>query len=184
MAPTNQTAVAREAKPFKLLRLPKNQRIQKRPLLHPATISPRSSSNEPKIVFVSPSSPFISTVKRVRKYLENAEVRACPSNLSSNDRELMQNIEKGIGRVRGGRRSGNAKGQGEVIIKGTGRAIEKVMALAAWWQNQDGVQVRIRTGGVGAVDDVVAADEGADDAEVGGSRVRRVSMLEVGVSYV
>jgi ribonuclease P/MRP protein subunit POP7 len=96
----------------------------------------------------------------------------------------MQNIEKGIDKVRGGRKPGNAKGQGEVIIKGTGKAIAKVMALAAWWQNQDGVQVRVRTGGVGAVDDVVPVDEGAEDAGVGESRVRRVSMLEVGVSYV
>lgn len=96
----------------------------------------------------------------------------------------MRNIEKGIDSVRVGRKSGNTKGQGEVIMKGTGKAIAKVLALAAWWQDQDGVQVRIRTGGVGAVDDVVAADEGADDAETGESRVRRVSMLEVSVSSI
>ncbi|PQE22054.1 ribonuclease p mrp subunit pop7 protein [Rutstroemia sp. NJR-2017a BBW] len=182
MAPTNPTTTEKTAKPAKLPRLPQTQKIQKRPLLHPAIISPRSSSLSPKIVFVSPSSPFISTVKRVRKYLDNLETRAGPSKLSSNDRELMRDIESGIDKVRGGKKSG--QGQGEVLIKGTGRAIAKVMALAAWWQEQEGVQVRVRTGGVGAVDDVVGVDGEGEEAGVGESRVRRVSVLEVGVSYV
>jgi ribonuclease P/MRP protein subunit POP7 len=40
----------------------------------------------------------------------------------------------------------------------------------------------VRTGSVGAVDDVVVK-EGEEEGEEMGSRVRRVSCLEVGVRY-
>lgn len=82
--------------------------------------------------------------------------------------------------------------QEEVILKGTGKAIQKVLALAAWFQdeaqNQLGVKVVLRTSSVGAIDDVVHMDrddkveqkeENADGDE---TRIRRVSCLEVGIS--
>ena len=60
-------------------------------------------------------------------------------------------------------------------MKGTGKAVEMVMRLGVWWGGREDVQVRVGTGSVGAVDDVV------EGGEVEGSRVRRVSCLEVGV---
>lgn len=69
----------------------------------------------------------------------------------------------------------------EVVIKGTGKAIEKVLQLALYWQGQRDVKVEVRTGSVGAVDDVVSKD-GEDVGE--NSRVRRVSCLEIGVRLV
>ena len=43
----------------------------------------------------------------------------------------------------------------EVLVKGTGRAIAKVLDLAGWFQQRGDVYVvRLRTGSVGAVDDV------------------------------
>ena len=108
--------------------------------------------------------------------------------------------------VKKGREEGKTGGgKEEVVVKGTGKAISKVVSVAAWFQdegNGKGVQVRLRTGSVGAVDDVVPVEkkvkklkEGkGDEAEGGGAedgdgeeedpetQVRRVSCLEVGIS--
>lgn len=66
-----------------------------------------------------------------------------------------------------------------MLLKGTGKAIEKVLGMVVYWQGQEDVEVRVRTGSVGAVEDVVEKGNGE---EVGESRVRRVSCLEVGIS--
>jgi len=63
----------------------------------------------------------------------------------------------------------------EVLLKGTGKAIQKVLQVALYFQEQEDCMVRIRTGSVGAVDDIETA-EGEE------SRVRRTSMIEVAVS--
>lgn len=69
----------------------------------------------------------------------------------------------------------------EVLMKGTGRAVERCLAVAGWFMGEEGGEkyaVVLRTGSVGAVDDVVSKEEGAEEE---GSRVRRVSCLEVGI---
>jgi ribonuclease P/MRP protein subunit POP7 len=97
-------------------------------------------------------------------------------------------IEAGIEKARSGNDNGdgeeNGKGKGkgkgegeEVVLKATGKAIERLLRVAVYFQAQEDVQVRLRTGSVGAVDDVVEKDGG----ETGESRVRRASVLEVGV---
>jgi len=65
------------------------------------------------------------------------------------------------------------------MLKGTGKAIEKVLGMVVYWLGQEDVEVRVRTRSVGAVDDVV---EKGSEEEVGESRLRRVSCLEVGIS--
>ncbi|EKD11992.1 hypothetical protein MBM_09855 [Drepanopeziza brunnea f. sp. 'multigermtubi' MB_m1] len=149
----------------KLPKLPSNQKIQKRPLLHAPVASVRASSQTPKIIYVSASTPFISTVKRVRAYLSEIESRASgPLSINDGPRELLKGIQNGVG-------GGSARGKRgeEVLIKGTGRAIEKVVRMAAYWGRQSDVVVRVGTGSVGAVDDVVARGdgEGDEDAEDG-----------------
>jgi ribonuclease P/MRP protein subunit POP7 len=120
-----------------------------------------------------------------------------------NSNEILKQVEDG---VKKGREEGKKGGEKEeVVVKGTGKAIQKVVSVAAWFQdegNGKGVQVRLRTGSVGAVDDVVPVEkkvkklkEGkGDEAEGGGAedgdgedenpetQVRRVSCLEVGIS--
>ncbi|PVH74664.1 hypothetical protein DL98DRAFT_499468, partial [Cadophora sp. DSE1049] len=163
----------------KLPLLTKNQKISKRPLLHAPISSPRTSSSTPKIIYVSASSPFISVVKRVRTYLDAIESRSAGKlSLEGGDGKLLKGIERGV--------TGEGKRNEEVVMKGTGKAIEKVVRLAAWWQGQSDVRVTVRTGSVGAVDDIVIREEGGEgDAEGEGmveeSRVRRVSCLEVGI---
>jgi len=147
-----------------------DQKIQKRPLLHPAIPSPRTSSTSPKIVYISASTPFISAVKRIRTLLSHIENRASgPVDFSSGPTQALAQISAGI------KKRSEANGE-EIVIKGTGRAIEKVLRLATWWQGQDDVKVVLRTGSVGAVDDIVG-EEGEEE----GSRVRRTSSLELGI---
>lgn len=67
----------------------------------------------------------------------------------------------------------------EVVMKACGKAIEKGLRLAAWWSTQDDIKVELRTGSVGAVDDIVNHD-GVEQE----SRVRNVSFLEVAVRLI
>lgn len=103
--------------------------------------------------------------------------------MPSTDRELMREIEEGIKTSRMERKSGSGNGE-EVVMKGTGKAIEKTLMLAHWWQQQEGVRVVVRTKSVATVDDIVGIDNKDDNMEESESRVRRVSVLEVAVSYI
>lgn len=67
----------------------------------------------------------------------------------------------------------------EVVIKASGKAIEKALQIAAWWQSQDDVKVELQTASVGAIDDIVNAEGVEED-----SQVRRVSVLEIHVRLI
>jgi ribonuclease P/MRP protein subunit POP7 len=130
----------------------------------------------------------------VRKNLAAIEARSAgPLNLRHPSKNVLEQIHEGVKAARKGKRDGGGGGGEEVIVKGTGRAIEKVLALAAWFQDDAqselGVRVVVRTGSVGAIDDVVPrdgkqnAEEAVDNAHEGDeTRIRRVSCLEVGIS--
>ncbi|KJZ72525.1 hypothetical protein HIM_08049 [Hirsutella minnesotensis 3608] len=158
----------RGAKPLaKLPPIPDGAKIQKRPLIrrqHPA-------SSKTPIIYMSSKTPFMSAVKRVQKPLDRAlreATAAGPRNATLHSR------------VEGLRRAGHGAGaETAVTVTGTGKAIEKTLSLASWFEQKGDCVVRIRTGTVGAVDDVIAKDD--DDAE-DESRVRRLSSLEVVVS--
>ena len=51
------------------------------------------------------------------------------------------------------------EGAEEVVVKGSGKAIEKVLQLAVWFQGQEDVKVVLRTGSVGAIDDIEIVEE-------------------------
>lgn len=120
----------------------------------------------------------MAAVQRVRKTLDRAHLSH-------------QNNATGPGgkhaslasRIEGLERSAQASGAGsegrekevEVLVTGTGRALEKVLGVAAWFEEQGDCLVEIKTGTVGTVDDVV--DEDGEEEEE--SRVRRMSSLEV-----
>ncbi|KAM0718219.1 hypothetical protein Q7P37_006551 [Cladosporium fusiforme] len=209
----------------KLPRLPKEAQISKRPLLHPAIPSPYTSSSSQKVVYVSARTPFMSAIKRVEKLLQLADkrdVQAATTLAKKNKRKRRRDEYDGedeIGAIarfaEEGRekkkRVGGVSGE-EVMIKGTGKAIGKVMEMGCWFSQRDGFEVKVRTGSVGAVDDVevpeaeeeVEAGEKMDvdqagpgaEAEggeensggfketeaVSGTRVRYLSVLEVAVS--
>ncbi|KAL8762565.1 MAG: hypothetical protein Q9184_001473 [Pyrenodesmia sp. 2 TL-2023] len=156
MAPSQP--ITAPSPPPKLRRLPSNARITKRPLLHPPIPSPYTSSSSPKIVYISTHTPFISAVKRVRKLLSLIQQRTTQSsknelvNGKGSDREKLRAIERSIDKER--KKSEKGAGREEVVLKATNRAIEKALGLGVYFQGQGDVEVRLRTGTVGAVDDI------------------------------
>jgi ribonuclease P/MRP protein subunit POP7 len=83
----------------------------------------------------------------------------------------------------------------QVFLRGTGKAIEKVLGLAVYFQSQDDLEVRIKTGSVGVVDDIERKEGNRgsdhDDEEGGGikvgeeipeTQIRKASVIEVAIS--
>ena len=92
-----------------------------------------------------------------------------------------------------GERHNTSKGKEpeEVVLKATGRAIQNVLGLALFFQGQDDCRVRLRTGTVGVIDDIVESEmpkgieveEGEDEVEgLPESRVRKASFVEVAIT--
>ncbi|KAJ4857013.1 rpp20 subunit of nuclear RNase MRP and P domain-containing protein [Trichoderma breve] len=125
----------------KMAPIPQGARIQKRPL----TRRQLPASSKTPVIYVSSNSPFMSVVKRARKFL---------------DKDLRT----------------------VVTVMGTGKAIEKTLNVASWFQQQGDCVVEIKTRTIGTVDDVVTGD--ADDAfgADNESRLRKLNCLEVAIS--
>ena len=145
-------------------------RVTKRPLLHPSIAAPLAGAHIQKTIYLSTSTPFVASIKRVRTYLSAIDARVMGTiDLSASghlaDRQL-------IGQISEGR---HKEGE-EVVVKASGKAIEKALDLGLYFSKQEDCRVRIRTGTAGAVDDVEV--EGQEDI----SRVRRVPVLEVAIS--
>ena len=79
----------------------------------------------------------------------------------------------------------------EVVLKATSRAIQNVLGLALFFQGQDDCRVRLRTGTVRVIDDIVESEmprgsqmkEGQDEEEeLPESRVRKASFVEVAIT--
>ncbi|KAF8470242.1 Rpp20 subunit of nuclear RNase MRP and P-domain-containing protein [Kalaharituber pfeilii] len=178
---TIETAAARprvplDAPPSKLPPLPPNKKLQKRPLLHPP-IPNIHSKRSPQIVYVSARTPFISAVKRIRKILDVQESALWLGGGGLDDAAEEQakrvkgyrNKQRQRNKKRGGRggassamgRTGAADGGrgaqlGEgVLLKATGKAIDKCLSLGMYFMKDTTVSVRIGTGSVDVVDDVV-----------------------------
>jgi ribonuclease P/MRP protein subunit POP7 len=138
--------------------------------MHPPIAALRTGASNPKEIYVSASSSYMGTIKRVRSYLTEIEKRSSNRTSKINllgagtDREKLDSIAENI----------SSRGKGEaVLVKATGKAIEKALSIALHFQEQDDCVVRLKTGTVSAVDDIVM--EGVEDE----SRIRRTSMLEV-----
>ncbi|OHE99470.1 hypothetical protein CORC01_05270 [Colletotrichum orchidophilum] len=176
MAPTHPTAQGQAGKDvsnsqkqststrIKLPRLPEGSKIQKRAL--PRRQQPVSSKSQ--LVYVSSSTPFMSAVSRVRKQLDKSLKGNAPSTRGLNLNQRIDLLHRDNG----------TKGRnGEAIVLGTGRAIEKALSIATWFTEQSDCEVEIRTRTIGTVDDVVL--EGDEEGFGEESRVRKVSCLEV-----
>lgn len=100
----------------------------------------------------------MSAVKRVQKLLRQSERRALDalqiSNPKISERERVKRMEEGGERVR--------REENGVVVKGTGRAIEKALAVGRWFVangREEEYGVAVKTGSVLVVDDV-GIDEG------------------------
>lgn len=134
-----------------------------------------------RTVYVSSSTPFMSAVKRVRKKLDaslraSTSSRAAPRGATLHSR--IEGLKRDVGKGSGDKGAGAAAAE-TVTIMGTGRAVEKVVGLAGWFEQEGDCHVEIRTRTVGTVDDVVVASD--DEEGEGESRVRKMSCLEVSV---
>ncbi|XP_014557480.1 hypothetical protein COCVIDRAFT_25896 [Bipolaris victoriae FI3] len=188
----------------KLAKLPPNAKISKRPLLHPALPTPFASSQHPKVLYITASSPYISALKRVRKLLAQISQRHKQS-VSTREKALgrgrfaeangkldARTVEREIAgeaaRKRGA--DGGAGGGEEVYLKATGRAIPRALEIALYFQAEADCRVRIEMGSVSAVDDVEVGVEGeqqgreeagGDDEEIPETRLRMVSSVSVSI---
>ncbi|MCJ1381464.1 hypothetical protein MMC17_004575 [Xylographa soralifera] len=210
MAPPSAKPEEKKQQHHKLKRLPNHARIEKRPILHPAIPSPYTNASQPKVIYVSSSTPFISVVKRVRKLLAQVDKRAMGKvdllSGKSSDRQRLSTLGK------------RDKDSEEVTLKATNKAIERALGLALFFQGQEDCRVRLKTGSVGVIDDIVVDEkpgkgrtggkslEGKekrseddavmDDSQIGESdeprkeddeelpetQIRQVSVIEVGIS--
>ncbi|KAI9041158.1 ribonuclease P subunit p20 family protein [Aspergillus affinis] len=143
-----------EKKNQDMIKLPKYARVQKRPIPHAPIASPYAGSNVPKTVYVSTKSPFMSAVKRVQKLLRQAEKRATASvdlsNSKLRDRQRLAQLAQSWEQI----------SKEEVFVKATGRAMEKALSVGRWFEERGGeYTVRVKTGSVLVVDDVVEDEE-------------------------
>ena len=147
--------------------------IEKRPLFRPPISSPYSGSQQKKTIYISSKTPFLSAVKGAEKLLHLSDKRLVQSATTL----AKQNHSKGRGkRKRGGgdedeileiaeaverqkRRKNGGEGGEEVVLKGTGKAIQKVMELGLWFQQREEYAVRLRTGSVAAIDDLTVDED-------------------------
>lgn len=163
-------------------------RIQKRPILRPPIPSPYTGADQKKIVYVSTKTPFISAVKRVRKLLDEIDKRSMGKiDLVDGKGSDKQKLRKLGERTN----ASNGKEPEEVILKATNKAIQNVLGLALSFQGQDDCGVRLRTGTVSVIDDIVESEmpkeaqivEGEEEEEeVPESRVRKTSFVEVAIT--
>ncbi|KAM3461357.1 hypothetical protein MY5147_009939 [Beauveria neobassiana] len=170
----------------KLDPIPQGSTLRKRPLIR----RPLPASSKDRIIYVSSSTPFMSAVKRARKQLDRSlksggSSQAARKNASLHARieSLKRDVERDSSRSRS---SDNEAYGASVTLLGTGKAVEKTLALASWFEQQPDCRVAVRTRTVATVDDVVTGAEpggaAAEQEEEDESRLRRLSCLEVVVS--
>ncbi|KAM0241831.1 hypothetical protein ACHAPO_001525 [Fusarium lateritium] len=148
----------------KLPPISEGARVEKRPL----TRRQAPASSKSRIIYVSSKTPFMALVKRTRKQLDASlkKTDAAPKYASLHAR--VESLK---------RTSGRAPDGGVVTVLGAGKAIEKTISLASWFEQEGDCEVEIKTGTVGTIDDVVA--EGDEEDE---SRLRKLNCLEVQIN--
>jgi ribonuclease P/MRP protein subunit POP7 len=138
-------------------------------------------------VYISAKTPFLSAVKRVERLLHLADKRLVQSatTLAKADKghahrkrkrggeedEILDIAETVEHLKKKGRKAGTAKGDEgegggeEVVLKATGKAIQKCLELGLWFQQREEYAVRLVTGSVGAIDDIAVEEELGDAVE-------------------
>ena len=157
-------------------------------MLRPPIPSPYSGADRQKVVYVSTKTPFISAVKRVRKLLDEIDKRSTGKidlvDGKGSDKQKLRKL---------GERNNASTGKEpeEVVMKATNRAIQNVLGLALFFQGQDDCRVRLRTGTVSVVDDIVESaipkgpeteEREDEEEELPESRVRKASFVEVAIT--
>lgn len=156
----------------------------------PVPSGPVASTNSAHRIHVSAKTPFRSVTARVRKQLDKY-LRQSASSRTAFTNKLSQKKNASLGeRIRriqeqsqntttGGQGLG-LENSGQVLVIGTGRAIQKVTEVALFFQKQPDCIVQLRTGSVAVVDDVVSRDDDGFEEDVT-ERARMMSSLEASI---
>lgn len=140
-------------KKTKLAKLPKDAKVTKRPIHHPPIPTPFSSAQEPKVVYITASSPFVPQIKRIRSLLSESSKRSKQSLASGKPGTLSsKKVDQAIAdaaKAKGGVKKGE-----EVFVKATGKAIERALEIGLFFQQQADCRVRVTTGSIEVVDDI------------------------------
>ncbi|KAI1097524.1 Rpp20 subunit of nuclear RNase MRP and P-domain-containing protein [Jackrogersella minutella] len=165
-------------KPAKLPAIPKGATVRRRPI---PTRTP--STHGARRIYITAKTPFRSVTSRVRKQLDK-NLREASSSSNAFTNKLAANKSASLDeRIRAIQRHGNGgelENAGEVVVLGTGRAIQKVVEVALFFQKQNDCVVQLKTRSVGAVDDVIQEGEEEWGGE-GEERVRMMSSLETSI---
>lgn len=154
----------------------------------------------------------MSAIKRTERHLAAVEKRALQS-ATAHIRNEQKSKKRKFGAYSGGggggaddyeaggsiveiaKRAVEERGEGEggvgfkeeeVVVKATGKAIQKALGVGLWFQGREGYGVLIRTGTVRAIDDVEVAEdeegggveEGREGGKGGDQRMRDVQEEE------
>ena len=161
---------------FYAVLIPIGTRIEKRPLIHPAIPSPYAGSNAEKVVYFGTKTPFMSAFKRVKKLLSRVEKRQLQSDFAQQRKSRGRHIPPP---------TPQALPTEPVVVKATGRAIDRALQLALFLQKQEDLRIEIKTGSIAAIDDIVENDDAEQDQEQQEqpeSRMRHTSVVEISAS--
>ena len=129
---------------------------------------------------MSSKTPLLSVVKRVRKLLELADHRAL-GKISLEQKNSEHAMLNALAEEKERKRRHEGE---EIMLRATGKAIEKLLGIALFFSGQEDVKIGLKTGTVSVVDDIVEKDENAEQdvkGDIPETQIRRTSMLEVGV---
>ncbi|KAH6647109.1 Rpp20 subunit of nuclear RNase MRP and P-domain-containing protein [Truncatella angustata] len=180
MASSKAKPALSKQQPKKLPPVPKGQTVQRGAL-------PRRdpSTHSAHRIYVNGRSPFRSITTRVRKQLDKslrAASSAYPQSLTNTvaSKNGLLPLDRRIQALQKGPEDGISLDDArQVVVIGAGKAIEKVVNVAAFFQGQGDVEVQLRTGSLGAVDEIMPEEEEENGLGIGvGERERMVSCLE------
>lgn len=153
--------------------------------VHSSLVSARApSTHKAHRLYVNPRTPFRSITTRVRKQLDKILRTASSLDPQAPTTKLAKRSTMSVAaRTYNLQRDPADSGIGletarEVVVLGTGRAIEKVVHVAAFFRGQPDCNVTLRTASVRAVDEVIVEDD-EQEGSTEQRRRRMVSCLEV-----
>jgi ribonuclease P/MRP protein subunit POP7 len=133
-----------------MAKVPPTLAVERRPLTHAPIASPFSGAGVQKVVYVSRNTPIMAAVKRVKKLLLHVEKRVLQGVDLTKDRSGMRKLAEANEKL--------GKAGEEVLVKASGRAMEQALRVGEWFRNREeelACKVKVRTGSVQAVDDIV-----------------------------
>ncbi|KAI1170853.1 Rpp20 subunit of nuclear RNase MRP and P-domain-containing protein [Nemania sp. FL0916] len=170
----------------KLQPIPQGATVRRRPI----PSGPVGSTPSARRIRITAQTPFRSVTTRVRKQLDK-NLRQSASSVSAFTNKLSHKKHASLGeRVRriqeqsqnsatGGLGLG-LEDSGEVLVVGTGRAIQKVTEVALFFQKQPDCIVQLRTGSVAVVDEIIPKEDDGSHGDVT-QRARMMSSLEASI---